>query len=161
MNLKPTQIAIKIQKEAKINIFENTRKRPVVEHRALLSYILREKLRMRWTNIANFFIKRGKHMTHASVIHACKSYPIYKKSNKKLEHIEKLFTFKNNLTYDEIDKVYFLENKVKNLEEKLEHPLINLLKEIPEQKYDETYERLRVIVKGWEWKNRETISTNI
>tara|TARA_R110002012_G_scaffold114056_1_gene260189 strand:+ start:7722 stop:8204 length:483 start_codon:yes stop_codon:yes gene_type:complete len=155
MNLKPIQIAIKIQKEAKVNIFENSRKRPVVEYRALLSYILREKLRMRWTNIANFFVKRGKHMTHASVIHACNSYSIYKKSNNKLEKIEKLFTFKNNLTYDEIDKVYFLENKIKNLEEKLQHPLIELLKTIPEKRYDETYERLRTITKSWEWKYRQ------
>jgi hypothetical protein len=155
MNLKPTQIAIKIQKEAKINLFENTRKRAVVEYRALLCYILREKLRMRWTNIANFFVKRGKHMTHATAIHACEVYPIYKKTNKRLNEIEKLFTFKNNLSYDEIDKVYFLENKIKNLEEKLQHPLINLLQKIPQKRYDETYERLRTIAKSWEWKYKE------
>jgi len=155
MNLKPVQIAIRIQKYSKVNIFENTRKRPVVEYRALLCYLLREKLRMRWTNIASFFVKRGKHMTHATVIHACENYPMYKKTNTKLQEIEKLFTFKSNLTYDEIDRVHFLENKVKNLEEKLEHPLINLLQKIPQKRYDETYERLRTIAKSWEWKYKE------
>jgi hypothetical protein len=155
MNLKPIEIAIKIQKETKVNLFEDTRKRTVVEYRALLSYLLREKLRMRWTSIANFFKKRGKPMNHATIIHACKLYPIYKKSNKKLEEIEKLFTFKSNLNYDEIDKIHYLENQVKNLEEKLEHPLVDLLKEIPQKRYDETYERLHTITKSWEWKYRE------
>ena len=160
MNLKPIQIARKIKKLSKINVFEDTRERPVVEYRALLCYLLRHKLKMRWTYIALFFTKQGKPMTHATAMHAYNTYPVYKKHNKQLHEIEKMFTFKSDLNYDEIDRIHFLENKVKNLQEKLEHPLIDLLKQIPEQKYDETYERLCNIIKSWEWKNRETISTN-
>ena len=55
MNLKPIEIANKIIELSGINIFENTRKREYVEMRALLCYLLREKLAMRWTNISLFF----------------------------------------------------------------------------------------------------------
>lgn len=118
-NLKPIQISNKISKISKINIFENTRKRNYVEMRALLCYLLREKLNMRWTNIAKFFADNNKTMTHATCIHACKNYSMYKKHNKNLKEIEKLFTFKSKLTIDEIDRVHYLENKCKLLESKL------------------------------------------
>ena len=60
MRLQPIQIADKIKELSGINIFENTRKRPVVEMRSLLCYLLREKLGMRWTNIALFFKSQEK-----------------------------------------------------------------------------------------------------
>ncbi len=119
MNLKPIEISNKINKISKINIFENTRRRNHDEMRSLLSYLLREKLNMRWTNIANFFADNNKTMTHATCIHAFKNYTLYKKHNNKLKEIEKLFTFKSKLTIDEIDRVHYLENKCKLLENKL------------------------------------------
>jgi hypothetical protein len=92
----------------------------VLEIRMLLCFLLREKLGMRWINIANFFSNNGKPMTHATAIHSYKMYPVYKKHNKNLHDLEKMFSWKSNLTYDEIDKVHYLENKVKNLEQKIE-----------------------------------------
>lgn len=155
-NLKPIQLANKLKNITKINVFENTRKREVVGMRMLLCYLLREKLGMRWTNIALFFANNNKPMTHASAIHCYKMYPVYKKHNKKLKEYERMFTFKSDLTYDEIDRIHYLENQIKYLLNKLDHPLIALLEKIPQYKYDETFERLDSYIKSWEWKNNET-----
>ena len=119
--LKPINIANKLKDISKVNVFEETRKRDVVEIRMLLCYLLREKLNMRWINIAKFFSNNGKNMTHATAIHSCNMYPAYKKNNKKLKEFEKIFSWKSNLTYDEIDKIHYLENQVKNLSQKLEN----------------------------------------
>lgn len=154
-NLKPIQIAEKLKQFTDINVFENTRKQPVVELRMLLCYLLREKLNMRWTHIAYFFNENGKTMTHASAIHAYKQYPVHKQYNKKLEEYEKLFTFKSDLNYDEIDKIYYLENQIKNYEAKADSPLAQLIKEIPIERYDETYEHLRRFVRSWDWKDNK------
>lgn len=116
MNLKPIEIADKIKKLSGVNIFEDTRRRPIVEMRSLLCYLLREKLGMRWTNIALFFKSQGKPINHATVIHSKRLYTLYKKTNKKLEEIENSFSFRSNLSVDEIDRVHYLENKCKNLQ---------------------------------------------
>ena len=153
-DLKPIEIAKKLNSITKTNVFENSRKREVVSIRMLLCYLLREKLKMRWINIAKFFSNNGKDMTHATAIHCYKMYPIYKKHNKKLHEYEKMFSWKSDLTYDEIDKIHYLENQIKNLQEKLNSPLIELIQKIPENKHDETYERLRTFVKSWQWKSK-------
>jgi len=167
--MKPIEIAEKLQELSKVNIFDNSRKQNVVDVRSLLCYLLRKKLNMRWTNIARFFKENGKNMHHATVMHCVKTYPSHKQANKDLARWEKVFTWKSELTYDEIDQIYYLESQVnhlkqkvkdiekyddllKNLKEKLEHPLIDLLKELPQKRYDETYERLRNIAKSYEWK---------
>lgn len=153
--MKPIEIAEKLKEVSKINIFDNSRKQDIVDVRSLLCYLLREKLNMRWTNIARFFNENGKTMTHGTVIHCVKKYPLHKKHNKDLDKWEKLFTWKSDLTYDEIDQIHYLENKVKNLKQKLEHPLVDLLKKVPEKRYDETYERLRNITRSYEWKYKD------
>ena len=58
-------------------------------------------------------------MTHATCIHSVNNYKMYKKTNKKLNEIEKLFTFRSKLNLDQIDRVHYLENKCKLLESKL------------------------------------------
>ena len=135
MNLKPIQIANKIKELSGINIFENTIKRPVVEIRSLLCYLLREKLGMRWTNIALFLKSQGKPVNHATVIHSKKLYNLYKQTNKRLGEIEKMFFFKSSLSVDEIDRVHYLENKCKNLEEKIEKLIT---KKVRQKETDET-----------------------
>ena len=126
-NLKPIQIAKKIIKLSGVDIFENNRRKNQIEFRSLLCYLLREKLNMRWTLIAKFFSDNNKTMTHATCMHAVKNYKMYKKTNKKLDEIEKLFTFKSKLSIDEIDRVHYLENKCKLLESKYKSPLFVFL----------------------------------
>ena len=153
-NLKPNQIAKKIIKLSGVDIFENNRRKNQIEFRSLLCYLLREKLNMRWTNIAKFFSDNNKTMTHATCMHAVKNYKMYKKTNKKLDEIEKLFTFKSKLSIDEIDRVHYLENKCKLLESKYKSPLFELIRNIPEDKETEAIERIGLMLSGWDWKNK-------
>ena len=74
-------------------------------------------------------------------MHAVKNYKMYKKTNKKLDEIEKLFTFKSKLSIDEIDRVHYLENKCKLLESKYKSPLFELIRNIPEDKETEAIEK--------------------
>ena len=149
----------KIKELSGINVFRNTRERKVVEHRALLSYILRHNLKMRWTNIALFYENNGKRMTHATVMNSCKQYPEYKRINKKLKEVQDTFTFKDNLNYDQIDRVHYLENKVTNLENKnlelknkFNHPMYKVIRDVPDSLVDEVGQKLKLWEKSLEWK---------
>ena len=53
-NLKPIKLAQKITELSGIDVFKNNRERKVVEVRSLLTYLLRDKLKMRWKNIVLF-----------------------------------------------------------------------------------------------------------
>jgi hypothetical protein len=151
-NLYPIDIADKIKELSGINVFRNTRERKVVEHRALLSYILRHNLKMRWTNIALFYENNGKRMTHATVMNSCKQYPEYKRINKKLKEVQDTFTFKDNLNYDQIDRVHYLENKCNSCETKLNEPLVKLVRDIPKDRTTDVEENIKRLIKAWEWK---------
>ena len=63
--IKPIELATKIEELTGLNVFENTRRRNVIEVRSLLCHLLRSKLNMRWTSIAYFFQENNKHITHA------------------------------------------------------------------------------------------------
>jgi hypothetical protein len=79
-----------------IDVFENTRRREVVETRALLVYILREVENMSLFTIRDFFRANGKEYDHSTVLHAQNSYPMYAKYNKKLQQHYDLFLEKSD-----------------------------------------------------------------
>ena len=112
------EISDKIINKTGINVFENSRKREVIHHRSLLIYLLREKMNLRWTNIALFFKANKKDITHATIIHSHHYYKVYKDENPKLEELEKQFNFAP-VDLDTLDKIHMLENKVENLKRKL------------------------------------------
>lgn len=163
MNRNYRKVAEGVAEMTGVDIFSNTRQRNYVELRALVCYILREKLGMRWTNIAYYFESMGKSMNHATVIHLVKMYPTYKIYNKHLEEIEQCFNFKSELKYDEIDKIHYLQGKCDNLEKKynnLKHkvnnnPLLKVLQNIPDDKIEEIIERINLWTKSWNWKNKD------
>ena len=160
-DLTPIEIGDKIKRLSGIDLYKNTRKRDFVEHRALLCYILRDKLQMRWTFIASFFISQGKHMDHANCMHLVKMYPIYRQGNKTLETIEKTFVFNSKIPLDEIDKVNYLENKYGTLEaeylkqkEQLKNPLVKLVIDIPNDKLVDAKDRIKLMKASWKWLNK-------
>ena len=154
-NLTPVEIAKKINKLANVNLFEDTRKEKVIIHRSLLTFILRSKLKMRWIAIALFYNSQGKTMDHANAMNSYKQYAGYKKKYKNLAKLEKLFTFKSDLTYDEINEIHYLKNKVNRLEYKLnKNPLIQAIKKIPKNKHDEAAERINLMIQSWQWKQK-------
>lgn len=151
-DLKPIELAHRIKQITGINVFENTRRRSVLEVRSLLCHLMRVKLKMRWINIANFFQDNGKHITHATVINAVNKYSTNKRYNSSLEDVEKHFVFKEDFTVDEINKVKYLENKCEKLQEKLDLPLVKLVIRIPKYREEEALSFIRRVVKSFEWK---------
>jgi hypothetical protein len=154
MNLKPIEIANKIKELSGLNIFTNKRKRKLVEMRALLIYILRDKLGMRWVSIALFFKNQNKPVNHATLIHSRKNFEVYKKHNKQIQEILNIFSFKSDLGIDEIDRIHYLENKCSTLQKKLDKPLVKLVIEIPEEKQEVAAESIERVVQSWEWKEK-------
>ena len=156
------KIGDSVKEMSGIDIFDNTRSRAHVELRALVCYILREKMGMRWTNIALYFKSEGKTMHHATAIHSVKMYPIYRKYNNDLQELERCFNFKSELQYDEIDKLHYLQGKFDNLESKYiklqesikDNPILKVLEEIPEDYIDEIIEKIDLVKKSWKWKNK-------
>ena len=74
-----------IETLSNINIFQNTRRREVVEVRSLLYTILRNFYRFNLREIQDLCSEYGYEITHASVIHSLKSFNIYKSYNKNLD----------------------------------------------------------------------------
>ena len=152
-NLTPIEIAKKINKLAKVNLFEDTRKENIIIHRSLLTFILRDKLKMRWIAIALFYNSQGKTMDHANAMNSYKQYAGYKKKHKSLAKLQKLFTFKSDLIYDEINEIHYLKNKIVRLEKKFaKSPLIQVIKKIPKERQEEATERINLMIKSWNWK---------
>jgi|TARA_R110000824_G_scaffold329553_1_gene516322 hypothetical protein len=122
-NLKPINIADKISELSGIDVFANNRERKVVEVRALLTYLLRDKLKMRWKNIVLFYDQNGKKINMANVMHSYKKYPYYQQHNSDLINLQSQFIFDNDISHDEINQIDYLEKKCKRLEKKLEEQL--------------------------------------
>ena len=122
-NSKPINIADKISELSGIDVFANNRERKVVEVRALLTYLLRDKLKMRWKNIVLFYDQNGKKINMANVMHSYKKYPYYQQQNSELINLQSQFVFDPDISYDEINQIDYLEKKCKRLEKKLEEQL--------------------------------------
>lgn len=122
-NTNPNTIADKISELSGINVFMDNRERKVVEVRSLLTYLLRDKLKMRWKNIVLFYDRNGKKINMANVMHSYKKYDDYKKQNPALDDLQKSFVFDTYTNYDEVDKIDYLEKKCRRLEKKLEEKL--------------------------------------
>lgn len=161
-NITPTEICKRLIRLSGLDLFNNTRKRPYVEVRALACFLMREKLNMRLCAIAKFFNENGKHFGHDTVIYMVNNYPYYKKANSTLEDWEMCFTFINGLDYEEVDrirvvqnKLTILQNKYDKLTEKLESPLIKAVYNVTDRKQMwELADKIALIKKSWEWKNK-------
>ena len=158
----PEVIAKAVIKLSGLNVFKNSRQRKYVEMRALLSYMLREDLNMGWSRISQFYQDNGKTMSHASVIHAVKNYPVYRKHNKQLQKLEGCFNFSQEISEENINTTLNLQNNYEKLQyehvklqKDLESPLISLMYGIPENKWSEVIERIGMLKKSWEWKSND------
>ena len=151
-NMKPIDIANKITEISGINLFQKSRKRNVIEHRGLLCYILRDKLKMRWQKMEKFYTSQGWAVNHATLINSYRKWYIYK-TNQDVIKILKEFQFEEE-DQDEIDKVDMLETKCNNLKKKLEDPLVKLISELPESKKGQVKQKLDLLKKEWAWKDQ-------
>ena len=116
-NLTALEIGEEIKKELGIDIYQNTRQAAYVKARALMCHLLREKLNLRWTSIAEIFQSEGKNMNHTNVLHLVKMYSIYRREDNNLMDLEKRFVFTQKVGRD-FDYSKYLEDKYESLEEK-------------------------------------------
>ena len=116
-NLTALEIGEEIKKELGIDIYQNTRQAAYVKARALMCHLLREKLNLRWTSIAEIFQSEGKNMNHTNVLHLVKMYSIYRREDHNLMDLEKRFVFTQKVGRD-FDYSKYLEDKYESLEEK-------------------------------------------
>lgn len=79
------KIANNLSEISKLNPFENSRRREIIEIRSALIKILRKYQEMTLNQIACFFINNNRHMDHSTVLHSLKNYEIYIKYNPKLK----------------------------------------------------------------------------
>jgi len=118
--MTPKEIIIKLKEASGVNPFEDTRRLDVIEVRALLCFILRDKLRMRWIAIKKVFLNHGKKTSNSSLMNSCSNYIKYKQVSKTLLNLENLFEFEIE-SVDEISKSQILENRLRILSRKLKN----------------------------------------
>ncbi len=112
---KADKIAKEINKIAKVDVFQNTRKREVVEARSLLSFILYKYEKMTLQEIGNLFKQKGRSGNHTTVLHSIKSF---EKNNKYNNRIQR-WLLKITRQLRDIDaKREFIKHKVNFLKNK-------------------------------------------
>ena len=171
------EVSKRIIKMSGVDIFKNTRVTKYIELRSLACYIFRVKMNKPLTHIANFFESKGKSMDHATVIHAVKRYSIYSANNNNLKIHESCFKFKNNneIDYDAINRIAFLQNKCKKIEKRNnelkrsiqdlnykkktfttdEVKILMLVEGLPKTKIKEVLERINLMKQSWSWKSQD------
>lgn len=102
-----------IKKELNINIYEDSRKRPIVTARTLFIYILRKDWNFTLYKILEIFKQNGKDFTHATLIHNIKLYEITKNEEPKLEEIRGTILQQEPLQYEIIQKIRNIRSKEK------------------------------------------------
>ena len=112
---KADKIAKEINKIAKVDVFQNTRKREVVEARSLLSFILYKYEKMTLQELGNLFKEKGRSGNHTTVLHSIKSF---EKNNKYNNRIQR-WLLKITRQLRDIDaKREFIKHKVNFLKNK-------------------------------------------
>ncbi len=115
-----------------INIFQNTRRREVVEVRSLLYSILKKFYRFNLREIQDLCSEHGYNITHASVIHSLKSFDVYKTYNKNLDdwYHAVVIDLEEDVAAQRID---FIKPKLKYLSEQNLLKLSTTVKEMYEE----------------------------
>jgi len=112
---KADKIAKEINKIANVDVFQNTRKREVVEARSLLSFILYKYEKMTLQEIGNLFKEKGRSGNHTTVLHSIKSFEINNKYNNRIQR----WLLKITRQLRDIDaKREFIKHKVNFLKNK-------------------------------------------
>lgn len=108
-----------IKKELNIDVTEQSRKREIIEARALYFYLVKKLYSKRsLQSIASDF-----EMNHATVVHALKNYPMYEEYNTKIADCKNLILhLLGSDTEQEITQEDIFKKKLHDLEEELNKP---------------------------------------
>ena len=103
------KIANNLSEISKLNPFENTRRREIIEIRSALVKILREYQEMTLNQIASFFTNNNRKMDHSTVLFSLKNYEIYIKYNPKLK---KWHDFIVDLLFEDGERYLIIRRKI-------------------------------------------------
>ena len=108
----PKEISDLLIQISGIDIFQKTRERNVVEHRAFFCYLLKEKFDLGPSAISSFMRTQPKLKTydHATAIHALKMFKFYKPYRK--EYFDNLETYFNISADENYQQLPSLENMI-------------------------------------------------
>ena len=178
----PKEVSDLLISITKVNIFEKTRVRNVIEHRAFLCYLLKDKFDMGPSAISNFMRTQPKLKTydHATAIHALKMFKVYKEYRKEyfdtletyfkispdenyeqlpsLENMVNKYVLYKNRYYNAKNKIKIYEEKLKDLKEYKKKATVVLTeneilyRDLDEMKMKVYDERAALILKSFEWQ---------
>lgn len=153
-----------VKQEYGYDVDSPTRKREVVEARAMFYSVLKN-----FTNLTLTGIARTVGKNHATVLHGLKNFDLWKKQNKYLE-----FAFKNVVhrleTLDEVENyVDVMELRRELVKTKMDLYELNakkekinfmyeLLKDLPMDKIEDIKSRVKLILKSYNWKSEDKIN---
>ena len=152
-----------VKQEYGYDVDSPTRKREVVEARAMFYSVLKN-----FTNLTLTGIARTVNKNHATVLHGLKNFDLWKKQNKYLE-----FAFRNVVhrleTLDEVENyVDVMELRRELVKTKMDLYELNakkekinfmyeLLKDLPMDKIEDIKSRIKLILKSYNWKSKDKI----
>ena len=150
-----------VKQEYGYDVDSPTRKREVVEARAMFYSILKN-----FSNLTLAAIARTVDKNHATVLHGLKNFELWRKQNKYLE-----FAFKNVVykleAVDEVENyIDVMELRRELLKAKMDLYELNskkdkinfiyeLLKDLPMDKVEDIKSRVKLIIKGYNWKSND------
>lgn len=103
---KISQISEIINTTLNVNIFENSRKRQVVDARSLFCYILRKDLNYTLHQVKDYFNENGKIITHCTVFHSVKLF-------EQKKHLHEL----RNTIMQTVDPKYNLLKRIEEIKD--------------------------------------------
>lgn len=112
--MKLKTIANTVENITGVNIFEQTRRRDVIEMRSMVNTYLTKVQNMKLMAIVNDYKKNGYNTTHPSIIHSINTYPTHSFYNRDLELIYEsllndtklnILNKIQNLTPEQVEKV--------------------------------------------------------
>lgn len=130
-----------------INILDKCRNRLYPEYRSLFNTIAMRKYKIKPTQLARFFTKRGLKYSHDKVLHSFSKFEEYSANLPELKTYFGMF-FKEAIKNKET--VFIRKNKLT--------PLQELTSNLTPEQEAEIYEMVNLRIKSWSWKSRDKIT---
>jgi len=155
-----------------IDIYNKSRARQVIEHRAFFCYILKTKFKMTYQGIAKYLAANSeiKSYHHATAINSFNQFIIYRKYEVEYwRKLESHFNVSSQFEYSQLSKLLEVQDNYDELEKKYIEAL-NTIKEYKIERHDgytETEleyrklnnnekkqydERAQMVLKSFQWK---------
>jgi hypothetical protein len=150
-----------VEQEYGYSVDDKTRKRQVVEARAMFYYILKN-----FSNLTLAAIARTVNKNHATVLHGLRNFEVWREQNKYLEFAFKNIVYKLD-ALDEIENyVDVMELRRELLKAKMDllalqnkkdkvGALYELLKDLPAEKVKDLEDKIKLTIKSYSWKYKD------